>query len=115
MMVIHAFRKAANNDWLKQCIMSDGKNPKPLPILANAMLALGSDPALRDALAYNEMLLAPMLMHEIGQPLIGSVLEPRPLTDKDVTDIMKWMQENGLKGMRRDDVRNAVEAYARDN
>jgi predicted P-loop ATPase len=114
-MIVQPLRSPVNTNWLAQCIMSDGKNPKPLPILANAILALQSDPALRDAITFNEMLLAPMLMHEIGEPLVGNVIEPRPLTDKDITDIMSWMHENGLKGMRRDDVRWAVDAHARNN
>jgi hypothetical protein len=44
-----------------------------------------------DALAYDEILCAPMLLHEIGEPLFGNVREPRPLTDKDVIDIQEWM------------------------
>jgi predicted P-loop ATPase len=101
-------------DWLAACIMSDGAKPKPMPILANAMLALCHDPAVRDALAYDEMLAAPMLLHEIGSPLKGSVSEPRPLTDQDITNVQKWMQAAGLKGIRRDDVRHAIDSHARD-
>ena len=26
--------------WLDTCILSDGKNPKPLPVVANALIAL---------------------------------------------------------------------------
>ena len=37
--------------WLSQCIKSD--KGKPLPILANAYIAIEHDPALRDALAYD--------------------------------------------------------------
>lgn len=25
--------------WLNQCILGEGKNPKPLPIVANALIA----------------------------------------------------------------------------
>jgi hypothetical protein len=49
--------------WLERCILSDGKSPKPLPIVANALIALRNDPAVIDAFAYDEMLCAPMLMH----------------------------------------------------
>ena len=38
--------------WLSQCI-KDVKG-KPLPILANAYIALKHDPAVRDALAYEK-------------------------------------------------------------
>ena len=102
-------------DWLKQCIMGDGKNPKPLAILRNALIALRNDPAVRDALTYDEMLCAPMLTHEIGQPFMGDIPLPRPLTDKDVLDIQEWMQDAGLKGMGRETVNDAVYSRARDN
>jgi hypothetical protein len=102
-------------DWLKQCILGDGKNPKPLAIVANALIALRNDPAVRDALAYDGMLCAPMLMHEIGQPLMGNVPSPRPLTDQDIVDVQEWMQEVGLKRMARETVCDAIAVYARDN
>jgi predicted P-loop ATPase len=101
--------------WLKKCILGDGKNPKPLPIVANALIALRNDPAVCDALGYDEMLRAPTLLHEIGQPIGGEITEPRPLTDKDVIDIQEWMQEAGLKRLSRETVRDAIESYARDH
>jgi predicted P-loop ATPase len=100
--------------WLNQCIVGDGKNPRPLPIVANALIALRDDPAVRDALAYDEMLRTTMLLHQIGEPFLGNVREPRPVTDKDVTDIQEWMQDAGLKRIARETVRDAVESYARD-
>jgi predicted P-loop ATPase len=101
--------------WLSTCIMSEGKHPSPLPILGNAMIALRNDLAVRDTLAYDEMLRAPLLLHEIGVPIGGNVEEPRPLTDKDVTAFQEWMQKAGLKSIRHGDVRNAVESYAREH
>ena len=94
--------------------MDDGKNPKPLPIVANALLALRNDPAVIDAFAYDEMLCAPILMHQIGAPL-GNIFEPRPLTDKDITDLQEWMQDAGLKRMAHETVSHAAESYARDH
>jgi predicted P-loop ATPase len=101
--------------WLAQCIMSESKNPSPLPILANAMIALRTDSAVRDTLAFDEMLRAPLLLHEIGVPIGGGVDDPRPLNDKDVTAFQEWLQKAGLKGIRHGDVRNAVECYAREH
>jgi predicted P-loop ATPase len=101
--------------WLKKCILGDGKNSKPLPIVANALIALRNDPAVRDALGYDEMLCAPTLLHDIGQPIGGQITEPRPLTDKDVIDIQEWMQDAGLKRLPRETVRDAIESYARDH
>jgi predicted P-loop ATPase len=98
--------------WLDQCIKSDSKSPKPLPIVANALLALRTDPALLDAFTYDEMLRAPMLMHQIGAPLSG-IVEPHPLTDNEVTELQQWLQEAGLKRIAHQTVRDAVECYAR--
>jgi predicted P-loop ATPase len=105
----------SKRSWLNQCILGDGKNPKPLPIVANALIALRNDPAVRDAFGYDEMLHAQTLLHEIGEPLLGSVREPRPLTDKDVTDIQEWMQGAGLKRIAHETVRLAIDSYARDH
>jgi predicted P-loop ATPase len=101
--------------WLAKCILSDGKDPKPLSNLANALIALRNDPAVRDAFAFDEMFRAPMLVHQIGHPLYGDVKEPTPLTDKDICDLQAWMQEAGLKNISHETVRHAVHTYAREN
>jgi predicted P-loop ATPase len=98
--------------WLSHCILG-GKNPKPLPIVANALVALRSDPAIRDAFAYDEMSCATMLMHGIGKPLAGTILEPRALTDEEVTTLQEWLQGNGLKRIARETVRDAISSHAR--
>jgi predicted P-loop ATPase len=112
-MTVAPFPK--KRSWLDNCILGDGKNPKPLSIVANALIALRNDPALRDALGYDEMLRAPMLIHEIGQPLGGKLMEPRPLTDKDVIDVQEWMQDAGLKRLARETVRDAIGSHACDH
>ena len=109
------YQTSVGPDWLRLSILGDGKPPRPLPNVANALTALRNDPAVRDALAYDEMLCAPVLLHEIGQPLMGNLAEPRTLTDQDVTDIQEWMQKAGLKRIGHDVVRHAVESYARKN
>jgi predicted P-loop ATPase len=100
--------------WLSDCILSDGKNPKPLPIVANALIALRRDPAVCDAFAYDDMLRAPTVVHQIGAA-IGQLHEPRPLTDKDITDVQEWMQDAGLKRIARETVRDAITSYAQDH
>jgi predicted P-loop ATPase len=102
-------------DWLKQCILGDGKPPRPLPNVANALTALRNDPAVREALGYDEMLCAVVLQHEIGQPIGGNVAEPRAFTDADYTDLQEWMQGAGLKRIAHDVVRHAVDSRARAN
>jgi len=101
--------------WLEQCILGDGKNPKPLAIVANALIALRNDPAVRDAFGFDEMLRAPTLLHEINAPIGGLLPEPRPVTDKDVTDVQEWMQDAGLKRIARETVRDAIASYAQDH
>jgi predicted P-loop ATPase len=112
-MTVASFPK--KRSWLDRCILGDGKYPKPLPVVANALIALRNDPAVRDALGYDEMLRAPTLMHDIGRPIGGDLLEPRPLTDKDVTAIQEWMQCAGLKRIAHQTIRDAVESYAHDH
>jgi predicted P-loop ATPase len=99
--------------WLSKCIC-DSKG-RPLPILANALIALRHDDALRDAFAFDEMLRAAMILHEIGQPLGGELREPLPLTDKDITDLQEWMQQAGLPHISHENVRWAVDSFARDH
>ena len=97
--------------WLAACI-KDHKG-KPIPNVANAIMALEMDGDIRDALAYDEMLCAPMLIHQPGVPIGGDVNEPRPLTDEDVTGIQKWMQHAGLERIGRQPVQDAVDLCAR--
>ena len=99
--------------WIARCI-KDVKG-KPLPILANAYIALQHDPAVRDALAYDEMACTAMLMHQIGVPMGGELEAPRPLTDKDVDDIQKWLQHAGLERIGREPVYSAVNCHAREH
>jgi predicted P-loop ATPase len=91
------------------------QNPKPLAIVANALRALRNDPAVCDAFGYDEMLCAPTLLHEIGAPIGGQLLEPRLLTDKDLVELQHWMQDAGLKRMPRETVRDAVTCHAQDH
>jgi predicted P-loop ATPase len=60
--------------------------------LANALMALRFDPDLRDCYAYDEMLLAPVMLREIG--LMGEV--ERPVEDVDVHLLQEWLQLNGM-------------------
>ena len=98
-------------DWLSKCI-TDNKN-RPLPVLANAFAAIENDPALRDCLAYDEMACTAMLLHQVGYPIGGDLVDPRPLTDTDVTEIQKWLQHAGLERIGRPPVQDAVDCYAR--
>jgi predicted P-loop ATPase len=93
--------------WHAFCIHSEGKNPKPLPVLANALIGLRA--VFPDSLAYDEMSCAAMLM----QALAGeNDFVPRPLTDIDVGIMQDRLQRLGLKRLPKDTVHQAVDVRA---
>jgi hypothetical protein len=63
--------------WLDECIK--GETGKPLPILANVLIALPRE--WPDAFAYDEMLCAPVLMRALDGT---NDFIPHPITDVDV-------------------------------
>src|SRR5262245_31943003 len=97
--------------WLPRCI-TDGKGKTPLNIVANVLTALAIDSAINEAYAFNAMTQTVMLMHPIINPL-HEAIEPRPLTDCDITDLQEWLQMAGLKRIGRSDVYEAVQSHAR--
>jgi predicted P-loop ATPase len=103
--------KTMNVAWINQCIMSDGKNGKPLPVIANATRALENDPAVQDAYGFDEMLRNVTVLREIGQPLSNT--EPREITDQDFAALAEWMQEAGIKRMSPTTAAEAVNLHAR--
>jgi hypothetical protein len=78
---------AAQPAWLASCIT---KNGQPMSTLANVMIALRNDPAVKDALAYDEMLRTPMLMHACDN---DPDFSPRPVTDADVGHLQEWQRQ----------------------
>ncbi|MBR1149071.1 virulence-associated E family protein [Bradyrhizobium sp. JYMT SZCCT0428] len=95
--------------WLAQCINENGK---PLPIVANALVALRRDPDIRDAFAYDEMMRTALLMHEVGSPM--APFECRPIADEDVVVLTEFLQKAGLNRIGRDTVRDALSARAKE-
>ena len=97
--------------WLGDCIK--GTSGRPLPIIANALLALRRDSGLQDCLAYDEMARTAMLMHPIGSPM--APFEPRPIVDEDVVYVSEYLQQAGLKHIGSSVVRDAIGARALEN
>ena len=92
--------------WRDQYILGDSKNPKPIPNLVNALIALKNDRYFRGAFSYNEMLVAPMIH---GSP-------KRPIREDDVSDVQVYLQgAAGLKRISKDVVAQAVDSVCRDN
>jgi len=93
-------------DWRLLCQKNEKK--KLLANFNNAMIALKHDPAVRDFVGYDEMLRAPVVLHEIG--LIDTC--HRWLTDTDAIAVMGWLQMNGFPGMGLEIVRQALQKRA---
>jgi predicted P-loop ATPase len=97
---------AAQPTWLASCVTHNGR---PMSTLVNIMIALRNDPAVKDALAYNEMLRAAMLMHACND---DPDFSPRPVIDADVGHLQEWLQAAGLRTVGAVMVHQAVELRA---
>ena len=86
-----AWTSTATPAWLATCITQNGR---PMSTLVNIMIALRNDPTVKGALAYDEMLRAPMLMHACDD---DPDFSPRPVTDADVGHLQEWLQAAGLR------------------
>ena len=103
--------KVRRNKWQNDCIK--GTTGKPLPILADALLALRRDSGLQDCVASDAMGRTTMLMHPVGSPM--APFEPRPICDEDVAYIVEYLQQAGLKHIGSGIVRDAIGARAAEN
>jgi predicted P-loop ATPase len=94
-------------EWLRECLLSAGK---PIPNLANAALALRSDPAFKGMFAFDEMLSAAVLLRPLDEPVDG--FKPRPVTDVDVGKLQELMQKVALLRLSKDTAHQAVDIVA---
>jgi predicted P-loop ATPase len=94
-------------DWLGKAIKSRAQGT--LSILANALIALRSDPSLVNAFAYDEMQRTTILLQNEGRPI-----EPRPVEDADVFRLQEFLQRAGLKNLGAQTVHDAVEVRGRE-
>jgi predicted P-loop ATPase len=99
--------------WINDCHFGDGKDPKPLPILANVMIALRADPALRDCMARDEMFCGVMMIEPIPKT-DEPAFEPRPFSDDDATALQEFLQGEGLRRIAKDTVHQAVSLRGRE-
>jgi len=103
-------RAAGGTGWMNasNVILSD--TGKPLPVLANVLIALRS--LMPRFFAYDEMACMVMLMH----PLDGANDQrPRPLTDVDVGLAQDRLQHHGLPRISKDTMHQAVDIVAHEN
>lgn len=102
-------------DWLKH-VHRDDKG-RPVGNLANAMVALRSAPEVRSALAYDEMLCAPVLKRDLPAVHVnelGSFAGVRSVRDTDVSQLQEWLQREGLPRLSKDVVHQAVDLRAQE-
>ena len=96
-----------DTSWKENCMIAKTDIASNI---GNVLLALRSDPQLRDVLAYDEMLRAPVLVKPLLKTATGQL--PRPVTDADVAAIQEFLQWNGLKRVGKDTTHQAVEKRA---
>jgi predicted P-loop ATPase len=86
------------------------------PDLANVLIALRSEPQLRDALAFDEMLQESMLQKTppIAPNSAPGEAPPKKVNDDDVARLQEWLQHVGMPKVGRETVGQAVELRARD-
>ena len=101
-----------NAAWLNKCIIENGK---PLPILANALIAI--EAVMPQVFAYDEMLRAPMLMMPLKPE---HSFKPRIMRDVDVgiaQETASWseadQQGHGASGGRHARACSAISSRAR--
>jgi hypothetical protein len=110
----------ASSNWLDGAICGGGKEGKgrPLPILANVMMALRGAPDIADALTFDEMARAPILNRKLplapgaDAPATGPL--PREIRDTDITQIQEWLQHCGLPRISRDTIHQAAHLRAQE-
>jgi predicted P-loop ATPase len=102
--------------WLRHCL--DDDRGRIIANLANAMIALRADPSVLDAVAFDEMLQAVVLVKRLpiapGGERSGDDPVPRAMRDEDVSQLQEWLQHQGLPRMGREIVHQAVDQRARE-
>lgn len=111
-----AAERQAEPDWLRNAQRDD--KGRPIGNLVNAMLAMRQAEELSGALAYDEMLAAPVLLRAlpcVAPDQLDAVEEPRPVRDTDVSTIQEWLQYAGLPRLSKDTCHQAVDLSAQEH
>lgn len=96
--------------WLELCQKTD--KGKPIPNLANVMLALRCNPDLVGLFAYDEMARTALLKGRIPGTTGGEGDALRPVRDTDVSALQEYLQLAGLERLARDVTNQAVDRRA---
>jgi predicted P-loop ATPase len=107
---------AQSADWVRQCIGDD--RGRVIPNLANILVALRSAPELVDAIGFDEMQQAAMLLQELPIAPGGTGAKekklPRLIRDADVSQLQEWLQHCGIPKIGHEQVHQAVDQRARE-
>lgn len=95
--------------WLSQCQLD--RSGFPLPNLANALVALRQEPAIREAFAYDEMFCGSFLTRSLTH---AANFKPRATTDTDALELQEWLQRNGLPLIGKAAVDSAIDVRSRE-
>ena len=110
-------RRPSKPTWLRDMLVDN--RGRILPVLANVMTALRAAPELAGAVAFDDMMKAPILTAEL--PIVdghpgpdGTDTLPRPVRDTDVSQIQEWLQHAGLEKVGRETCHQAVDLRAQE-
>ncbi len=100
--------------WFVDC--QRDKQGQPLGNLANALLALRSDPTWRDVLAFDEMRRCNTVLRPVPgtYPADDDDQLPRPMRDADVSAGQEWLQLAGIARLGKDTAHQAIDLFARE-
>jgi predicted P-loop ATPase len=107
---------AESAEWPCQCIHDD--RGRVIPNHANVLVALRSAPELVDAIGFDAMQQATVLLQEL--PIVpggtGAIAEqlPRLIRDEDVSQLQEWLQHCGIPRIGREQVHQAVDQRAQE-
>jgi hypothetical protein len=86
------------------------------PNLANILVALRSASEFVDAIGFDAMQQAPVLLQELPTAPGGSGTKgeklPRLIRDADVSQLQEWLQHSGIPKIGREQVHQAVDQRA---
>jgi hypothetical protein len=100
-------QRQRETEWLALCIMTEGREPKPLPVLHNVLIGLRH--VWPDHFGYDEMRRAPVLLRALDG---RNDFAPRPINDIDVGLVQDRLQKLGLRALSKDVTHQAVDIRA---
>lgn len=96
--------KVVRLKWQHSCLKNS--QGKLLSNVANALIGLRRDANLAGMFGYDELQRLPMVLRELG--VLSGEMEPRPLSDDDVTRVQSYLQDAGLGALGSDATHRAV-------